>query len=98
MAQTPNEQKNSAIKSKFDEVALSNGRIAKCEKPKGKHVMKAQRLMDGDPNLMMPALISVCMTIDGKQPAMEDLMEYDASDYFALMTHFGSAFQSGQNT
>lgn len=101
MGQTPASQKNKALKdatlnakpSNITEFTLSNGDVAKCAVAKGKHVMKAQRLMDGDAEKMLPALISVCTSINDKMITMEELEEMEAKDFMTLMGHFGPAFQ-----
>lgn len=98
---TPKAAENAAKKdpvlnekqSNISEVKLSEGRIANCIKAKGKHVIEAQRLMDGKAELMMPALICVCTAIDGKKLLIEDFMEMPAEDCMTLMGHFGTAFQ-----
>jgi len=45
---------------------------------------------------MIPALISVCTSIDGRQPTMEEVLNYDAGDYLTLMGHYSKAFPSSQ--
>lgn len=98
---TPKQQKTQALKdailkekkSGITEFTLSDGSVAKCIDAKGKHVMKAQRLMDGDPEKMLPALISVCSTINDRVPTLEELEEMPASDFMTLMGHFSTAFQ-----
>jgi hypothetical protein len=101
MGQTPAAQKSQALKdatlkekpSNITEFKLSTGSIAKCVTAKGKHVMKAQRLMDGDAEKMLPALISVCTSIDDKMVTIEELEEMEAGDFMTLMGHFSTAFQ-----
>lgn len=94
MAQTPNEAKNKAVKQDgATEITLSNGKTAVCRPAKGKDVMKAQRLMDGDAEKMLPALISVCTTIDGQMLTIEEQEEMPAGDFMKVMGHFGTAFQ-----
>jgi len=99
---TVKEQRNAAGKdqvlnekpSNIDEVELSNGVIAKCIRPKGKHVVEAQRLMDADPSKMMAALISVCTSVNDKKLTIEGVLnDMDAGDFFKLMAHFGPVFQ-----
>lgn len=75
------------------EIILSDGRVAKCLTAKGKHVMDAQRLMDGNAEKMLPALISVCTRINDRMLTIEELMEMPASDYMKLLGHYGVAFQ-----
>lgn len=75
------------------EINLSDGRVATCITAKGKHVIKAQRLMDGDPGKMLPALIATCTSINDKMVTLEELEEMPAGDFMALMGHFGTAFQ-----
>lgn len=101
MAQTPESQKSKALKdatlnakpSNITEITLSDGSIAKCINPKGKHVLKAQRLMDGNADNMLPALISVCTSINDRMITIEELNEIEAKDFITLMTHFSPAFQ-----
>lgn len=99
---TPEEQKKAADRSsnvlgvksaQLKTVDLPSGKQAHYVDAKGKHVREAQRLMDGDPDKMMFALISVCTAIDGRRLAIEDLDEMSAGDCMALMGVFGSAFQ-----
>lgn len=98
---TPKEQKNAATKdavlnekpSNITEFELSDGKTARCINAKGKHVMKAQRLMGGDAEKMLPSLISVCTEIDGKMITLEELEEMPAGDFMTLMGHFAPAFQ-----
>lgn len=80
-------------KTENTEIILSDGRVAICINAKGKHVMKAQRLMDGDPEKMLPALIATCTSINDRIVTIEELAEMPASDFMALMGHFGTAFQ-----
>lgn len=91
---TPDEQKSAATKqSDVTEITLSDSRIAVCRPAKGKDVMKAQRLMDGNAELMLPALISVCTTIDKQMLTIEEQEEMPAGDFMKIMGHFGTAFQ-----
>jgi len=101
MGQTPSQQKSRALRdatlnekpSNITEIVLSDGVVAKCIIAKGKHVIKAQRLMDGDAEKMFPALISVCTSVNDKMVTMEELEEMSAGDYMKLMEHFSTVFQ-----
>lgn len=82
------EKANTPLKAK--EIELPSGAIATCIEAKGKHVVEAQRLMDQNPDLMMTALITVCSTINGKRPTMEEVLEMPYLDYMMLIGEFQS--------
>lgn len=52
---------------------------------KGKHTVEANRLMDGDPHLYLPAMMAVTTRIDGNRVTLEELLELDIADYNAIM-------------
>lgn len=100
MSQTPSESKNKASKdlelkakqSQIKEIELPSGMKVKIIKAKGKHVVEAQRLMDGNSDLMLSALISVCTSIEGRKPTIEEVLEFDYMDYLFLLGEFQGGF------
>ena len=97
--QTPDSKKRKSIQTAgakeilpVENITLPSGAVATCIRAKGKHVMEAQRLMDGDPEKMVPALMSICTTFEGKRLPMEDYFEMEARDFMALMGHYSPAF------
>lgn len=73
-------------------IELSNGRKAEVVRPKGKDIRQAQRIADGESDLIMFALISLTTTIDGQPVTVEDLDEMDGIDVLKLQAEFGSNF------
>lgn len=73
------------------EIVLKSGKVAVIQEFKGKHVMEAQRIADGESEKVMFALISLLTTIDGQPVLMEDLEEMPGSDVMTLMKEFGQA-------
>lgn len=61
---------------------LSDGRTIEVTPLKGKHLMMAQQMTQGNPAGLMMALVALGAKIDGKQVVYEDLLEEDA---FAVM-------------
>lgn len=87
---TPSAQEKANTPPKAKEIVLPSGKIATCLEAKGKHVVESQRLMDGNPDLMMTALITVCSTVDGKRLTIEEVLEMDYLDYMTLIGNFQS--------
>lgn len=94
---TPAANKNASEKStnaldsktsQLKEIILPSGQKAVIIKAKGKHVVEAQRLMDGNPDLMLTALITVCTSIDNRKPTIEEVLEMDYLDYMSLLGEF----------
>jgi len=85
-----NEKANTPAKTKT--VNLPSGKVAECITAKGKHVVEAQRLMNGDPDLMLTALITVCSTFEGKRLTIEEVLELDYLDYMSLLGEFQGGF------
>lgn len=104
MAKTPKEAENqskkdtvlNSKKTQIKEIQLPSGMKAKIIKAKGKHVVEAQRLMEGNPDLMLSALISVCTSIDGKKPTIEEVLDFDYMDYLALLGEFQGVFNQAR--
>jgi len=72
-------------------IYLMGGKVAHIKPFKGKHVMQAQRLIDGDSEKMVFALISMLTTIDDQPIVMEDMEEMPGADVFKLMAEFGTS-------
>lgn len=72
-------------------VHLSGGKVAEVKPFKGKHVKQAQRLIDGDSDNMVFAMIALLTSIDGKPIVMEDLDELPGGDVLKLMGEFGTS-------
>lgn len=85
---SPSAQEKANTPEKTKKVTLPSGLVAECIAAKGKHVVKAQRLMDGNPDLMLTALISVCTRFEGKQLPMEEILEMDYLDYMVILGEF----------
>ncbi len=81
---TPLNAKPSQLKT----IELPSGIKATVMPAKGKHVVEAQRLMDGNPDLMLTALITVCTLIDNRKPTIEEVLEMDYLDYMFLLGEF----------
>jgi len=81
------------MKEEIETINLPSGAVATIiEKPKGKHVRKAQNIAGGDNTLIVPALISLCVRINDAQILVEDFDEMPASDALALMGKIGESF------
>lgn len=90
---SPKEQENASIaESSIRKTILSDGTEVTCYPAKGKHVRQAQRLMDGDETLMIPALISTCADFGGKKLTVEELDELPAKDFLTLMGEYTGSF------
>lgn len=81
-----NEKANTPPKTRS--IELPSGAKAEVIAAKGKHVVEAQRLMGGNPDLMLTALITVCSTFDGKRLTIEEVMEMEYMDYLTLLGEF----------
>lgn len=79
-----------AKKSQIRELELPSGKKAKIIEAKGKHVVEAQRLMNGNSDMMLPALITVCTSIDGVRPTIEEVLELKYMDYLFLLGEFNT--------
>lgn len=70
------------------EVTLSNGKVARIYKGKGKDARQAMMETDGDGSLYLPCFMAKLIEIDSKKVVMEDLDELPANDYMKLQTAF----------
>jgi hypothetical protein len=72
------------------EITLPSGKVATIGEFKGKHVMQAQRIADGDQGKMLFAMIALVVTIDGKGIVMEEMEEMEGRDCLKLMAEFST--------
>jgi hypothetical protein len=72
-------------------VQLSKG-VATISDFKGKHIMEATKVAEGDAGKMIFALIAITTTIDGKKIVMEDLLEMNGKDVLKLQAAFSVNF------
>lgn len=71
------------------EITLSDGRKAvRVAKPKGHTIIKAIEIAgEGKPQMvMMAAVASIVVQIEGEPLVMEDVIELDAMDFLAVIT------------
>lgn len=73
-------------------LTLPSGANAVIYRGKGKHVRRAQDLMDGNPSLYHNALFHLLCFINGKRLTMEDFDEMDMDDYNELMVAVSGNF------
>lgn len=66
------------------EIKLSDGRIAKIENPKGKHLFEAQRLANS-PSEIQKMLITIITKIDDKPITEFDLEDMELNDVLNLL-------------
>jgi hypothetical protein len=84
------EQKKESVASEI--IDLPSGAKATKIPFKGKHVMEAQRVADGDVSKGIFAIIVVATLIDGKRITIEDLYEMDGKDVIHLMAEYNDVF------
>lgn len=72
------------------EIILSDGKIAKIFKGKGKHAQKAMRAVGDskDNTLYLASLMSQLITIDEKELVPEEFGDLPMKDYNELMSQF----------
>lgn len=71
---------------------LPSGKIAEIKPGKGRDVVAATRVADGDASMMMPALMAQLVRIDGQSLPMEDFLDLPAGDFMKLMAELGGNF------
>lgn len=71
------------------ELTLSTGASCKVVALKGRDMVQAQRVADGDQAKVMFALTAIATTIDGKQIVVEDLEDMPLSDAVKIQQAFG---------
>lgn len=71
--------------SSVKKAKLSDGRIAKCRRLKGRDQRLIQRLIANDKDKYQLALMSVAITIDDKPVVMEDFENLWMNDYTVCM-------------
>ena len=75
-------------------VKLSDGRIAKIAKAKGKHVMRVQKLVasldkrESAEEMYFPMLFSLLVIVDDKFLSPEDFADMSMKDYNAILVEF----------
>ena len=74
-------------KLKFNEVELSDGRIATVGRSRGKHIQNAMRIAKNHEEQVMVIASSVT-TLDGALLLYEDFLEFDSNDCFAIITKY----------
>jgi len=68
---------------------LSDGRSCKVIALKGRDMVQAQRVADGDQAKIMFALTAMATTIDEKQIVVEELEDMSLSDALKIQNAFG---------
>jgi hypothetical protein len=82
------EEINMVEKNPSTEFELSDGRICKIEKGKGKDATEAMKVSGQDSSKYLFALISRVTTIDGNKIVAEDLDEMPLNDVLKIQTEF----------
>lgn len=78
------EQKRTEI-----ELTLSTGALCKVVALKGRDMVQAQRVADGDQAKIMFALTAIATTINGQQIVVEELEDMPLSDALKIQQAFG---------
>lgn len=82
-------KKQEVPKSQIDkEIELPSGKKATIKKGKGRHVMMATKMAEGDPGKIIPCIMHYLVLIDGEKQTLEQLEDLDMKDYFRLQTEF----------
>lgn len=81
-------KKDASVFNEDGTVTLRNGKIAKFQEFKGRHVREAQKAADGDSSKMMFAMMAMCITIDGQPLVMEDFDNLNGGDCLKLQGAF----------
>lgn len=92
MGKTVAAQASGAGKEKTTEIILPSGKKFSKIPFKGKHIIAAQRLMDGDPDKYLFAITAVCGLVDGKKITIEELEEMDGRDVMEMIADFKDLF------
>jgi len=87
---SPSAQEKSSMPNKTE--VLPSGAVAEYLPFKGKNVMAAQRLANGDQSLVLPALMSSATLYNGQPFVMEDVSEMDGRDVLHLMAYYQGLF------
>jgi hypothetical protein len=78
-------------------ITLPSGKIATIKKFLGRDIREAQKICDGESDMLVFAIIAVTTTIDGLPILAEDIDFMPGEDVMQLMQSFGSNFTSRQN-
>lgn len=74
------------------EITLPCGSVAIIKPGKGRDAAEAAKVADGNPGLIMPAIMARLITIDGETGVAEDFLELPIPDYMKLMEELGANF------
>jgi hypothetical protein len=64
------------------EITISEERVVRCRKIKGRDTINAQKMMGGDTAKLVPVLAHLCVTVNNEKKTMEFYLdELDVIDY-----------------
>lgn len=76
-------------KRKFNEVDLSDGRVATVRRPKGRDIRDAGRLVPGGNEMELGmAMASVATSINGEPVNYDDFLELELEDCYAIVNKY----------
>ena len=81
-------KKDASVFNEDGTVTLKNGKTAKFQEFKGRHVREAQKSANGDTSKMMFAMMAMCIEVNGQKLVMEDFDDMNGGDCLKLQGAF----------